>query len=51
MKSNKVMAMPKACFFAVVVVCVLGIIIGSFCDYSINVALANKTDIGAFFAT
>ena len=51
MKSNKVMAMPKACFFAVVAVCVLGIIIGSFCDYSINVALANKTDIGAFFAT
>ncbi|MBR4588797.1 MAG: phosphatase PAP2 family protein [Lachnospiraceae bacterium] len=51
MKSNKVMAMPKACFFAVVAICVMGIIIGSFCDYSINVALANKTDIGAFFAT
>ena len=32
-------------------VCILGIIVGSFFDFSINVALANKTDIGAFFAT
>lgn len=45
------MAMPFACFIAVCAVCVAGIIIGSFCDMEINVALANKTEIGTFFAT
>ena len=43
--------MPFACFIAVCAVCVAGIIIGSFCDMEINVALANKTEIGTFFAT
>lgn len=47
----KVMAVPKVCAYAVTAVCILGIIVGSFFDFSINVALANKTDIGAFFAT
>ena len=51
MKSKTIMAVPKVCFITVVVVCILGIIAGSFFDYRINVALANKTDIGAFFAT
>ena len=51
MKKKTIMAMPAACFTGVVAVCVLGIIIGSFCDFSINKALANKTDIGSFFAT
>ena len=46
----KVMAVPKVCAYAVTAVCILGIIVGSFFDFSINVALANKTDIGAFFA-
>ncbi len=51
-KSQKqVMAVPFACFIGVCAVCVVGIIIGSFCDFSINEALANKTDIGTFFAT
>ena len=45
------MAVPFACFIGVIAVCVTGIIIGSFCDYGINEALANKTEIGAFFAT
>ena len=45
------MAVPFACFIGVCAVCVVGIIIGSFCDFSINEALANKTDIGTFFAT
>ena len=45
------MAMPFACFIAVCAVCVAGIVIGSFCDMEINVALANKTEIGTFFAT
>ena len=51
MKKKTVMAVPNACFFGVVAVCVIGILVGSFCDFSINEALANKTDLGAFFAT
>ena len=51
MNRKTVMAVPKACFLAVVAVCVIGIAIGSFCDFGINEALANKTNIGAFFAT
>lgn len=51
MKKKTIMAVPKVCFIGVVIACILGIITGSFFDYSINVALANKTDIGAFFAT
>ena len=51
MYNRKVMAVPQVCAYAVITVCVLGIIVGSFFDYNINVALANKTDIGAFFAT
>ena len=50
-KRKKVMAVPKACFMSVVIACILGIIAGSFFDYNINVALENKTNIGAFFAT
>lgn len=43
--------MPAACFWAVIAACVLGILIGSFRDFEINVALAGKTDLGSFFAT
>ena len=51
MKHKTIMAMPAACFWAVVAVCVLGIAVGSIYDFPINAALANKTDLGAFFAT
>ena len=51
MNRKTVMAVPKACFLAVVAVCVVGVVIGSFCDFGINEALANKTNVGAFFAT
>ena len=51
MEEKKIMAMPMNFFWIVVFVCALGIIIGSIWDFNINVALANKTDIGAFFAT
>ena len=51
MKKKSVMAVPIGCFFAVIAVCVIGIIVGSICDYDINVALANKTELGSFFAT
>lgn len=51
MSKKTIMAVPRACFFSVVIFCILGIIVGSFFDYDINVALANKTSLGAFFAT
>ena len=51
MNRKTVMAVPVNCFWSVIAVCLLGIIIGSFCDFRINEALANKTDLGAFFAT
>ena len=46
-----VMSMPIACFWGVLAACILGIIIGSFRDFDINVALADKTELGSFFAT
>jgi membrane-associated phospholipid phosphatase len=46
-----VMSMPIACFWGVLATCILGIIIGSFRDFDINVALADKTELGSFFAT
>ena len=48
---KRIMAVPASCFWAVTAVCLFGILVGSFCDFNINVALANKTDLGAFFAT
>ena len=51
MNRKTILSMPVACFRSVIAVCVLGIVIGSFRDYDINVALANKTDLGSFFAT
>ncbi len=48
---KRIMAVPVSCFWAVTAVCLFGILVGSFCDFNINVALANKTDLGAFFAT
>jgi membrane-associated phospholipid phosphatase len=51
MKKKKILAAPEICFWSVTGVCLLGIIIGSFLDFKINVVLANKTDIGSFFAT
>ena len=51
MNKKKIMAVPTVCFWGVIAACFLGIIVGSFFDFGINEALANKTDIGAFFAT
>lgn len=51
MNKKTVMAVPAACFWAVMIVCVIGIAVGSFCDFRINELLANKTELGAFFAT
>lgn len=47
MNKKTVMSMPIGCFRAVIATCVLGIVIGSFRDFEINVALADKTELGA----
>ena len=51
MKEKTIMGVSKTCFILVVAACMLGIFIGSFFDYNINDLLANKTEVGAFFAT
>lgn len=51
MNRKSIMAVPAGCFWGVIAVCLIGIVIGSFCDFGINEALANKTELGAFFAT
>lgn len=51
MNEQKILGMSKCCFAAVVGICLIGIVIGSMSDFSINVALANKTELGAVFAT
>ena len=50
-KQNTILAVPSACFWAVVATCLAGIAVGSVADYPINVLLAHKTALGAFFAT
>ena len=46
MYTKKNMGVPIACFWTVIAACVIGIVIGSFCDLSINIALANVTELG-----
>ncbi|MBR5383564.1 MAG: phosphatase PAP2 family protein [Clostridia bacterium] len=48
---KKILGVPFGAFIAVVCFCIAGIVIGSFYDFDINVTLANKTQIGSFFAT
>ena len=50
MKKVKVLGVPMFAGIILISVCLIGIIIGSFLDYDINVALQNKTDIGTWFA-
>ncbi len=51
MNEQKILGMSKRCFAAVAGICLIGIVIGSLSDFNINAALANKTALGAFFAT
>lgn len=51
MKKKLVLGMPIYGFIFIVSLCLIGIIIGSICDFQINEALYNKTKIGSFFAT
>ena len=51
MRKKRILAVPALCFWSVIGACLLGIGIGSFCDYDIAMAVANKTDLGMYFAT
>ena len=48
MTKKTVLGMPVYVFYMVCSVLAIGIIIGSFYDYRISVALSNKTSIGDF---
>lgn len=43
--------MPIVCFWIIIAVCLIGIAVGSFFDFEISRALADKTDLGKLFAT
>ena len=51
MKKKTILAVPSACFWSVIAVCLAGIAVGSFFDLKISEALANKTELGTIFAT
>ena len=48
MTNKTVLGMPRNVFYTICSILVIGIIIGSFYDYQISVALSNKTAIGDF---
>lgn len=50
MTKKTVLGMPRTVFYVVCSVLVIGIIIGSFYDYQISVALSNTTGIGDFIS-
>lgn len=50
MMKKKVLGVPLLAAIIVIALCLIGIIIGSFLDFKISNALANKTDIGTWFA-
>ena len=51
MRKKTILAVPAACFWAVICFCLAGIGVGSFMDLDISRALANKTQLGTYFAT
>ncbi len=51
MRKKTLLGVPSSLFFLVIGLCLLGIVIGSFRDLEISRALANKTELGSYFAT
>lgn len=51
MSRRRILAVPAACFWSVIGISLLGIVIGSFRDFDIGMAVANKTELGTYFAT
>ena len=48
--NKKVLGVPAVAAIAVIAVCLVGIIFGSFLDFRISQTIANKTEIGTWFA-
>ena len=48
--NKKILGVPAVGAIAVIACCIVGIIVGSICDFNISQALANKTEIGTWFA-
>ena len=48
---KRILAVPSMCFYSIIVLCLIGIIIGSFFDFDISMVVANKTQLGTYFAT
>ena len=48
---GKMLGVSPKCFYAVVLVCTIGILLGSFFDFQINERLANVTKLGSLFAS
>ena len=51
MHRKTILAVPAVCFWSVIGACLLGISIGSFFDFDISMAVANRTELGTYFAT
>lgn len=51
MNNRRIMAMPAMYFWSVICLCIVGIIIGSFKDFDISMAIVNRTQLGTYFAT
>ena len=51
MSKRKILGVPAGCFSTVIGTCLLGICIGSFFDFDIAKAVANKTELGTYYAT
>ena len=47
---GKMLSVSPKWFYTVVLVCTIGILLGSFFDFQINEKLANVTKLGSFFA-
>jgi len=50
MSKRKILGVSSKACFGVILVCMIGIILGSFLDFQINEAVANVTTVGANFA-
>ena len=50
-RKRTILGVPASCFWVIIAFCLLGIVIGSFCDLDLSKVIANKTQIGTYFAT
>lgn len=49
LNDKQILGMPPVCFWVIFGILILGIIIGSFCDFDISESISNETSIGDWF--